>query len=47
MELNDHAAYMRTVEQELAGFTKQWHAKHGITEQAVREMEKDIMGGDV
>ena len=46
-ELNGHAAWIREVEQELAAFTKQWHPKHGITDEAVRKAEEEIWKGGV
>jgi hypothetical protein len=44
-ELNQHAATMLEIEQELASFTKRWHAKHGITDQAIKAMEQEIQSG--
>lgn len=46
-ELNGHAAWIREVEQELAVFTGQWHQKHGITAEAIREAVEAIMKGGV
>ncbi len=47
VELNQHAASMREVEQEIAVFTKQWHTKHGITDEAIKAAEEEIMRGYV
>ena len=46
-KLNGHAAWIREVEQELAAFTERWHAKHGITAEAVQEATAAIMKGGV
>lgn len=43
LELNGHAESLRQLEQELAGFSKQWHERHGVTDEAIAEAERKLL----
>lgn len=47
LELNQYAESMRQLEQEMAGFSKQWRERHGVTDDAVAQAEQELLRGGV